>query len=285
MAHIHPTAIVDAQAELHESVHVGPYAVIGAHVRIGANTSMFSILNSYMLRPAPYADRDHLDRIYRAVRQNARGGIAGRRLTLLSRDDESRPERAIGAAEELSGRHHAVGLIGGYVDSLVGPVAEVAARARVPYLATASLDERLTERHDRRTPCGVARYHRGRHRRDAAPDDLAGAQGVDRLTAEGDRSGRRAHETEDGLHRRRLARGVAAEERHDLALVDLVAHALQHVERAIVGVDVREAEDGLTGHGAHRASRGLTPRAAGGRGTPRSPSRRCGRAWARPRRS
>ena len=81
--------------------------------------------------------------------QNARGGIAGRPLTLLSRDDEGRPERAIGAAEELSGRRQAVALIGGYVDSLVGPVAEVAGRARVPYVATASLDERLTERGNR----------------------------------------------------------------------------------------------------------------------------------------
>jgi branched-chain amino acid transport system substrate-binding protein len=81
--------------------------------------------------------------------QNARGGIAGRRLILLSRDDEGRPERAIGAAEELAGRSRAVALIGGYVDSLVGPVAEVADRARVPYLATASLDERLTGRGNR----------------------------------------------------------------------------------------------------------------------------------------
>jgi len=81
--------------------------------------------------------------------QNARGGITGRRLILLSRDDEGRPERAIGAAEELAGRRQAVALIGGYVDSLVGPIAEVADRARVPYLATASLDERLTGRGNR----------------------------------------------------------------------------------------------------------------------------------------
>ena len=81
--------------------------------------------------------------------QNARGGIAGRTVTLLSRDDEGKPERALAAAEELTGRRAAVALIGGYVDSLVGPVGEVADRARVPYLATASLDERLTERGNR----------------------------------------------------------------------------------------------------------------------------------------
>jgi branched-chain amino acid transport system substrate-binding protein len=81
--------------------------------------------------------------------QNARGGIEGRSITLLSRDDEGRPERALAAAEELTGRRGAVALVGGYVDSLVGPIAEVADRARVPYLATASLDERLTERGNR----------------------------------------------------------------------------------------------------------------------------------------
>ena len=81
--------------------------------------------------------------------RNARGGIAGRRISLLSRDDEGRPERALAAAEELTGRHGAVALIGGYVDTLVGPIGEVADRAHVPYLATASLDERLTQRGNR----------------------------------------------------------------------------------------------------------------------------------------
>ena len=81
--------------------------------------------------------------------QNARGGIGGRPVSLISRDDEGKPERALAAAEELTGRQRAVALIGGYVDSLVGPIGEVADRARVPYLATASLDERLTQRGNR----------------------------------------------------------------------------------------------------------------------------------------
>jgi branched-chain amino acid transport system substrate-binding protein len=77
---------------------------------------------------------------------NARGGVNGRPLRLISRDDEGKPPRAIAAAEELVGRHGALAVVGGYVDSLVGPVAEVAAGARVPYVAAASLDERLTTR-------------------------------------------------------------------------------------------------------------------------------------------
>ena len=38
MATVHPTAIVDAAADLAETVHIGPYAVIGADVSIDAGT-------------------------------------------------------------------------------------------------------------------------------------------------------------------------------------------------------------------------------------------------------
>lgn len=38
MANIHPTAIVDPAAQLHESVSVGAYSLIGPHVRIAAGT-------------------------------------------------------------------------------------------------------------------------------------------------------------------------------------------------------------------------------------------------------
>ena len=40
VATLHPTAIVDARAELAPSVEVGPYAVIGADVRIGEGTKV-----------------------------------------------------------------------------------------------------------------------------------------------------------------------------------------------------------------------------------------------------
>lgn len=40
MATIHPTALVDAAAELAEGVSIGPYSIIGPQVRIGAGTSV-----------------------------------------------------------------------------------------------------------------------------------------------------------------------------------------------------------------------------------------------------
>lgn len=40
MTQIHPTAIVDPKAELDNSVRVGAYSIIGAHVQIGANNNI-----------------------------------------------------------------------------------------------------------------------------------------------------------------------------------------------------------------------------------------------------
>jgi branched-chain amino acid transport system substrate-binding protein len=75
---------------------------------------------------------------------NAKGGVAGRPVQLISRDDQSKPEVALNQAQDLIIREKVLGLVGGYVDSLVGPVSELAARYKVPYVASASLQRGLT---------------------------------------------------------------------------------------------------------------------------------------------
>jgi UDP-N-acetylglucosamine acyltransferase len=42
MPRIHPTAIIDPKAQLHETVEVGPYSVVGPGVTIGAGTRLHS---------------------------------------------------------------------------------------------------------------------------------------------------------------------------------------------------------------------------------------------------
>lgn len=42
-AGIHPTAVVDASAQIDATAHVGPYCVIGARVRIGAGTALLGM--------------------------------------------------------------------------------------------------------------------------------------------------------------------------------------------------------------------------------------------------
>lgn len=76
---------------------------------------------------------------------NQRGGILGRPVELVFRDDQSLPETAINQAEDLLYREKVLGLVGGYVDSLVAPVSELAAKHRVPYVASASLQRSLTQ--------------------------------------------------------------------------------------------------------------------------------------------
>jgi branched-chain amino acid transport system substrate-binding protein len=77
---------------------------------------------------------------------NDRGGLNGRQVEIISRDDQSQPDVAISRAEELCGWRKVCGLTGGYVDSLVGPISEVAKKYEIPYVASASLQKELTQR-------------------------------------------------------------------------------------------------------------------------------------------
>ena len=84
--------------------------------------------------------------VYAVSEVNAAGGVHGRPVELITRDDGGRPEEATTAAQDLTTRERVSALVGGYVDSIVGPVAQVAERERVPYVASSSLDQRLTQR-------------------------------------------------------------------------------------------------------------------------------------------
>jgi len=76
---------------------------------------------------------------------NEAGGIGGRLLQLISRDDQSQPDVAISRAEELCAWEKVAALTGGYVDSLVGPISQVAKKHKVPYVASASLQKGLVQ--------------------------------------------------------------------------------------------------------------------------------------------
>jgi branched-chain amino acid transport system substrate-binding protein len=76
---------------------------------------------------------------------NTAGGIGGNQLQLISRDDQSQPDVAISRAEELCSWQNVVAITGGYVDSLVGPIAAIAKKYKIPYVASASLQKELTQ--------------------------------------------------------------------------------------------------------------------------------------------
>lgn len=93
----------------------------------------------------PLAAKGFHNGILLAVEEaNRAGGIRGRQIKLLVRDNQSRPDLAASAARGLVTRDHAVALVGGFVDSLVAPVASVADSKQVPFVAAASLAKELT---------------------------------------------------------------------------------------------------------------------------------------------
>jgi branched-chain amino acid transport system substrate-binding protein len=99
---------------------------------------------------AMHGQEIHQGILYAVEEINAGGGLQGHPVELISRDDQSRPDVAINQTQELILRERVVGLLGGYVDSLVGPISEVAAAHHTPYVASASLQGALTR--DKRNP-------------------------------------------------------------------------------------------------------------------------------------
>jgi branched-chain amino acid transport system substrate-binding protein len=94
-------------------------------------------------RLAQHGLESHQGVIAAVAEVNEAGGLLGREVELVSRDDQSLPDVAISRAEELCAREKVVGLTGGYEDSLVGAVSQVARKYQVPFVASASLQREL----------------------------------------------------------------------------------------------------------------------------------------------
>src|ERR671935_176359 len=85
---------------------------------------------------------------------------------------------------------------------------------------------------------------------------ISSSFGCDINAAELDRAGAGTNQAKDRLERRRLAGGVAAKQRHELAFADLDVDALQDVDLPVERVDPREPQQ------AHFVSAALSPRYA-----------------------
>ena len=111
----------------------------------GAPPIRIGEINPLTGKLAKHGQEIHEGILYAVFEANEKGGILGRKVELFSRDDQSLPETAVNQAEDLLYRVGVAGLVGGYVDSLVGPISEVAAKHRTPYVASASLQRNLTQ--------------------------------------------------------------------------------------------------------------------------------------------
>jgi predicted permease len=64
-------------------------AIVTLGLGIGANTSMFSVMNGILLKPLPYANLDRLERIYRVTPQNPEGNLTAADFLALRNSQES----------------------------------------------------------------------------------------------------------------------------------------------------------------------------------------------------
>jgi hypothetical protein len=83
---------------------------------------------------------------------------------------------------------------------------------------------------------------RFQHRRDAAAHPFGGANAFQRMAVVKDLAAGRRDGSHDCLHRRRLARGVAAQQANDLARRDPVIDAFQDVQVAVMRINPAKFE-------------------------------------------
>ena len=99
-------------------------------------------LNSYKAFPAflePYKKGWQL-----ALEEiNAAGGIGGRPVEVVSRDDNGNPGDAVRVAEELASREQVVALMGGFASHVGLAVSDLARQKKLPFLAAEPLSDKL----------------------------------------------------------------------------------------------------------------------------------------------
>lgn len=107
-----------------------------------AQTIRIGEMNSYKAFPAflePYRKGWQL-----ALEEvNAAGGVNGRKLEVISRDDNGNPGDAVRVAEELASREQAVVLMGSFASNVGLAVSDFARQRRIVYLAAEPLTDKL----------------------------------------------------------------------------------------------------------------------------------------------
>jgi branched-chain amino acid transport system substrate-binding protein len=117
-------------------------AVLAALASAGAQPIKIGELNSYKVFPAflePYKKGMELAQ----EEINAAGGVLGRPLEIVSRDDTGSPGDAVRVAEELISREKVVLLTGTFASNVGLAVADVAKQRRILFLAAEPLTDKI----------------------------------------------------------------------------------------------------------------------------------------------
>jgi len=117
-------------------------ALLGAGAAHAQNVIKIGEINSYKSQPAflePYRNGMLL-----AVEEvNAAGGIGGKKLELITRDDNANPGEAVRAAEELLSRERVDVLMGSYLSHIGLALTDFARQKKVFFLASEPLTDKI----------------------------------------------------------------------------------------------------------------------------------------------
>jgi len=121
----------------------GSLAAVFASQASAQDTIKIGELNSYKAQPAflePY--KRGMDMALEEI--NAKGGVLGKKLELISRDDGANPGEAVRVAEELITRENVVMIAGTFLSNIGLAVTNFAGQKKVFFLAAEPLTDKIT---------------------------------------------------------------------------------------------------------------------------------------------
>ena len=117
-------------------------AAFASSLTAGAQTIKIGELNSYKVFPAflePY--RKGMELAQEEI--NASGGIGGRKIEIVSRDDNGNPGDAVRVAEELISREKVALLMGTFASNVGLAVADLAKQRKILFIASEPLTDKI----------------------------------------------------------------------------------------------------------------------------------------------
>ncbi len=126
------------------------------HDGYAANTIKVGIVDTYSGPPATMS-QDVLDGFKMAVNEiNARGGVKGRKIVFVTRDEKFRADIGLSMAKELVLKEKVDILMGTISSSTALAVSDFAKKEKIPFICTNSRSEKLTGEKGHRYVFGIA---------------------------------------------------------------------------------------------------------------------------------
>ncbi len=110
-------------------------------IRIGEYASLTG-------KEAAYGDTSHKGTLLAIEELNARGGVLGRKLELITEDDQSKQGESATAVKKLIARDQVVAILGEVASIRSLEAAPVSQNAKIPMIAPSSVNSRITEAGD-----------------------------------------------------------------------------------------------------------------------------------------